>query len=151
VRGRIPEPPTPAAGRLPCRLAGQLGHQLLGAAQVLLRDDARLAIDAGGLDQLVVGLVPPTLPHVVGWLIAERASALPAENLLADTIIKQRIAYDTLTIQADNHRFNDLDSRRGAGSETSGQRPVIVLVDDTPRRLYLLENKRGVASWRTRL
>jgi putative transposase len=39
---------------------------------------------------------------VVGWLIAERESALLAEKLLADTIVKQRIDRDTLTIHADN-------------------------------------------------
>jgi len=40
--------------------------------------------------------------YVVGWLIAERESALLAEKLLADTIVKQRIDRDTLTIHADN-------------------------------------------------
>jgi putative transposase len=40
--------------------------------------------------------------YVVGWLIAERESALLAEKLLADTIAKQRIDRDTLTIHADN-------------------------------------------------
>jgi putative transposase len=39
---------------------------------------------------------------VVGWLLAERESALLAEKLLADTIVKQRIDPDTLTIHADN-------------------------------------------------
>src|SRR5205814_3223981 len=39
---------------------------------------------------------------VVGWLIAERESALLAEKLLADTITKQRIDRDRLTIHADN-------------------------------------------------
>ena len=43
--------------------AGQPGHHLLGGAQVLLRDDARLAIDAGGLHQVVVRLLPAALPH----------------------------------------------------------------------------------------
>lgn len=40
--------------------------------------------------------------YVVGWLIAERESALLAEKLLADTVVKQRIDRDTLTIHADN-------------------------------------------------
>jgi putative transposase len=40
--------------------------------------------------------------YVVGWLIAERESAALAEKLLADTIVKQRIDRDTLTIHADN-------------------------------------------------
>jgi hypothetical protein len=39
---------------------------------------------------------------VVGWLIAERESAALAEKLLADTIAKQRIDRDTLSIHADN-------------------------------------------------
>jgi putative transposase len=40
--------------------------------------------------------------YVVGWLIAERESALLAEKLLADTIAKQHIDRGTLTIHADN-------------------------------------------------
>ena len=40
--------------------------------------------------------------YVVGWLIAERESAALAEKLLADTIAKQHIDADTLTIHADN-------------------------------------------------
>jgi putative transposase len=40
--------------------------------------------------------------YVVGWLIAERESAALAEKLLADTITKQGIDRDTLTIHADN-------------------------------------------------
>jgi len=40
--------------------------------------------------------------YVVGWLLAERESALLAEKLLADTIAKQHIDRDTLTIHADN-------------------------------------------------
>jgi putative transposase len=40
--------------------------------------------------------------YVVGWLIAESESAALAEKLLADTIAKQRIDRDTLTIHADN-------------------------------------------------
>src|SRR5207247_1272948 len=40
--------------------------------------------------------------YVVGWLIAEAESAVLAEKLLADTITKQRIDRDTLTIHADN-------------------------------------------------
>jgi putative transposase len=40
--------------------------------------------------------------YVVGWLIAERESATLAEKLLADTIVKQRIDRDTLSIHADN-------------------------------------------------
>jgi putative transposase len=39
---------------------------------------------------------------VVGWLIAERESAALAEKLLADTIAKQGIDRDTLSIHADN-------------------------------------------------
>jgi putative transposase len=40
--------------------------------------------------------------YVVGWLIAEAESAVLAEQLLADTIAKQNIDRDTLTIHADN-------------------------------------------------
>ncbi|TMM28286.1 MAG: DDE-type integrase/transposase/recombinase, partial [Actinobacteria bacterium] len=40
--------------------------------------------------------------YVVGWLIAEAESAVLAEKLLADTIAKQVIDRDTLTIHADN-------------------------------------------------
>lgn len=40
--------------------------------------------------------------YVVGWLIAEAESAVLAEKLLADTIAKQGIDRDTLTIHADN-------------------------------------------------
>jgi putative transposase len=40
--------------------------------------------------------------YVVGWLITESESAALAEKLLADTIAKQRIDRDTLTIHADN-------------------------------------------------
>jgi len=40
--------------------------------------------------------------YVVGWLIADRESAALAERLLADTINKQNIDRDTLTIHADN-------------------------------------------------
>src|SRR5207248_9334058 len=40
--------------------------------------------------------------YVVGWLIAERESAALAEKLLADTIAKQDIDADTLSIHADN-------------------------------------------------
>jgi putative transposase len=40
--------------------------------------------------------------YVVGWLIAERESAALAEKLLADTIAKQGIDRDTLSIHADN-------------------------------------------------
>jgi transposase InsO family protein len=40
--------------------------------------------------------------YVVGWLIAERESATLAEKLLADTIAKQCIDRDALTIHADN-------------------------------------------------
>jgi putative transposase len=40
--------------------------------------------------------------YVVGWMIAERESAALAEQLLADTIIKQRVDRDQLTIHADN-------------------------------------------------
>jgi putative transposase len=40
--------------------------------------------------------------YVVGWLIAERESAVLAEKLLADTIAKQRIDRGRLTIHADN-------------------------------------------------
>ncbi len=40
--------------------------------------------------------------YAVGWLIAERESAALAEKLLADTIAKQNIDPDTLTIHADN-------------------------------------------------
>jgi putative transposase len=40
--------------------------------------------------------------YTVGWLIAERESAVLAEQLLADTIAKQGIDRDTLTIHADN-------------------------------------------------
>ena len=40
--------------------------------------------------------------YAVGWLLAERESAALAEKLLADTIAKQRVEADTLTIHADN-------------------------------------------------
>jgi putative transposase len=40
--------------------------------------------------------------YVVGWLIADAESAVLAEKLLADTILKQRIDRDALTIHADN-------------------------------------------------
>jgi putative transposase len=40
--------------------------------------------------------------YVVGWLIAECESAALAEKLLADTIAKQRVQADTLTVHADN-------------------------------------------------
>jgi putative transposase len=40
--------------------------------------------------------------YVVGWMLADRESATLAEKLLADTIAKQRIDRDTLTIHADN-------------------------------------------------
>lgn len=40
--------------------------------------------------------------YVVGWLIAEAESAVLAEKLLADTIAKQSIDRDTLSIHADN-------------------------------------------------
>lgn len=40
--------------------------------------------------------------YVVGWLIADRESAVLAEQLLADTIVKQRVDRDRLTIHADN-------------------------------------------------
>jgi putative transposase len=40
--------------------------------------------------------------YTVGWLIADRESAALAEQLLADTIAKQGVDRDTLTIHADN-------------------------------------------------
>jgi putative transposase len=40
--------------------------------------------------------------YVVGWLLADRESAALAERLLADTIVKQRVEPDQLTIHADN-------------------------------------------------
>ncbi len=40
--------------------------------------------------------------YTVGWMIAERESAALAEQLLADTITKQGIDRDTLSIHADN-------------------------------------------------
>ena len=40
--------------------------------------------------------------YVVGWMIAEGESAALAEKLLADTITKQAVDPDTLTIHADN-------------------------------------------------
>jgi putative transposase len=40
--------------------------------------------------------------YVVGWLIAERESAVLAEKLLADTIAKHDIHADQLTLHADN-------------------------------------------------
>jgi putative transposase len=39
--------------------------------------------------------------YVVGWMVAAREAALLAERLLADTIAKQRIQPDQLTIHAD--------------------------------------------------
>ena len=41
-----------AAHRLTGLTAGQLGRHLLGSAQILLRDDPRLAVNTGGLDQV---------------------------------------------------------------------------------------------------
>jgi putative transposase len=40
--------------------------------------------------------------YAVGWMLADRESAALAEKLLADTIVKQRVDRDTLTIHADN-------------------------------------------------
>lgn len=40
--------------------------------------------------------------YTVGWLIADRESAVLAEQLLADTIAKQNVDRDSLTIHADN-------------------------------------------------
>jgi putative transposase len=40
--------------------------------------------------------------YAVGWMLAERESAALAEQLLADTIGKQRVDRDQLTIHADN-------------------------------------------------
>ena len=40
--------------------------------------------------------------YVVGWMIADREASALAERLLADTIVKQNINRDTLTIHADN-------------------------------------------------
>ncbi len=40
--------------------------------------------------------------YAVGWMLAEHESAALAEKLLADTITKQRVDPDTLTIHADN-------------------------------------------------
>lgn len=40
--------------------------------------------------------------YVVGWLLAEAESAALAEKLLADTITKQGVDRDTLTVHADN-------------------------------------------------
>jgi putative transposase len=40
--------------------------------------------------------------YAVGWMLAERESAALAERLLADTIGKQRVDRDQLTIHADN-------------------------------------------------
>jgi putative transposase len=40
--------------------------------------------------------------YAVGWMLAERESAVLAERLLADTVVKQRVNRDTLTIHADN-------------------------------------------------
>lgn len=40
--------------------------------------------------------------YVTGWMIADRESAVLAEKLLADTIIKQNVDRGTLTIHADN-------------------------------------------------
>jgi putative transposase len=40
--------------------------------------------------------------YAVGWMLAGRESAVLAERLLADTIVKQHVDRDTLTIHADN-------------------------------------------------
>jgi putative transposase len=40
--------------------------------------------------------------YAVGWMLADRESAVLAERLLADTIVKQHVDRDTLTIHADN-------------------------------------------------
>jgi putative transposase len=55
--------------------------------------------------------------YVVGWLIAERESALLAEKLLADTIVKQRIDRGTLSIHADS-------------GSSMASRPVALLLAD---------------------
>jgi putative transposase len=40
--------------------------------------------------------------YAVGWMVADRESAALAERLLADTIVKQQVDRDQLTIHADN-------------------------------------------------
>ncbi|GIF45450.1 putative transposase [Actinoplanes xinjiangensis] len=40
--------------------------------------------------------------YAVGWLLADRESSILAEKLLADTIVKQHVDRDELTIHADN-------------------------------------------------
>jgi hypothetical protein len=62
-RGQITEALVLAADRYPGRGVGQFGHHLRRAAQVLLGHDPRLAGDPRGLHQVVVRLVPLTLPH----------------------------------------------------------------------------------------
>ena len=39
--------------------------------------------------------------YVVGWTVQQRESATLAERLIAETLAKQQIARDTLTIHAD--------------------------------------------------
>jgi len=51
------------AVRLASSGALKAGHDFLGGAQVPLGDDPRFAVDAGGLDKVVVGLLAAPLSH----------------------------------------------------------------------------------------
>src|SRR6266536_2685690 len=62
-RGQVPELLVLAADRLAACRARQPRYDFLGGAQVLLGHDPRLAVDAGGLHQVVVGVLPASLPH----------------------------------------------------------------------------------------
>ena len=62
-RGHVTGTLALAAYRLPALVAGQLGHHSPASAQILLRNDTRLAVDTGGLHQVVVGLLPAALTH----------------------------------------------------------------------------------------
>ena len=62
-RRQVPELLVLRADRLTPSAAGQLRHHLFGAAQVLLRHDPWLAVHPRRLHQVVVRLVPLTLPH----------------------------------------------------------------------------------------
>src|SRR5665811_1113666 len=61
--GQVTELLVLGALRATGRGAGQAGHHFGRAAQILLIDDAWLAVHPAGLHQVVVGLVPALLPN----------------------------------------------------------------------------------------
>jgi len=62
-RGEVTELLVLAALPAARRRGQEAGHHLRGAAQALLADDARLAVHAGRLDEVVVRLLAELLPH----------------------------------------------------------------------------------------